>query len=435
MNFLNRDNTMPIIGFYGPHMPEYSSSNGWEIPNYLDESYFQMLQECGINLINYFNNDYAANPKAVQKTLELGEKYDICMYVYDSGLKSGMTMEEIEERISEYSHYRSFKGIVVCDEPGSPDYGQTARLLENYYDICQKINSIEGVTAYINLFAFHPDWIGVDNNTIWRERPYFEAYVDAYCKGCAAKVVSEDYYIFDVHSVENSKDYFENLEILNEYAQKYDIPYWMHIQLGGQWNDSLNERESEDYYPLPTEVMWNVNTSLSCGAKGIAYFPLLQPYYFAYAPNGKMDFKRNGLITANGEKSVWYDAVKRVNQQIQAVDEYLMQMTLKQMVVKGHYAKLNLPKATTSYGALQSVVLGDEFNPYGVIIGCFDYHGSQAFYVVNNDIHTTQNITLQLDDIYTVRIISVDGNEKKNGDSCEVSLDKASAALILLEKE
>ena len=435
MDFLNKENKMPIVGFYGPHVPDYTSSNGWEIPDYSAESYFQMLQECGINLINYFNNDYAASPDAVRKILELGEKYDICMYVYDSRLKPDMTAEEIKSCINEYSHYRSFKGVNICDEPGSPDYGQTARLLENYYNISQTVNSMDGVTGFINLFAFHPDWIGVDNNTIWKERPYFEAYVDACCKGCAVKVLSEDYYIFDAHSVENSKDYFENLEILNEYAQKYNIPYWMHIQLGGQWNDTLNEKESADYYPMPTEVIWNVNTSLACGAKGIAYFPLLQPYYFAYAPNGEMDFKRNGLIKANGEKSVWFEAVKQVNAQIQAVDEYLMQMNLKQMVAKGHYAKLNLPKATESYGALKSVVLGDEFNPYGTVIGCFDYNGKPAFYVVNNDIHETQEITLQLNDTYKVRVISAEENQESKADSCTISLSKASAALVLLEGE
>ena len=434
MKFLNKDNTMPIIGYYGPHARKYVSPKGWEVPDYLTDSYFQMLKECGINLISHFANDYVSDPADVLKALTLGEKYDICMYVNDSKIQSGMTLEEIEERMKEYNHFRSFKGITICDEPGSPEYGHKARMLENYYDICQKINSFDNVNAFVNLFAYHPDWIGVDNNTLWLDRPYFEAYVDAYCKGCAAKMLSEDYYIFDVHSVENSKDYFENLEIMNHYAQKYDIPYWVHIQLGGQWNDSLDEKETEDYYPLPTEVIWNVNTSLACGAKGIAYFPLLQPHHFAFALNGEMDFKRNGLITADGEKSFWFDAAKKANEQIQAVGGYLLDMTLKQMVAKGHYAKLNLPKATNSYGALQSVVLSDELNPYGVIIGCFDYNGKQALYVVNNDVHDTQNISLNFDDVYTVKIVSADNNQETQGNSCKISLAKASAALVILDK-
>ena len=434
MKFLNKDNTMPIIGYYGPHARKYVSPKGWEVPDYLTDLYFQMLKECGINLISHFANDYVSDPADVLKALTLGEKYDICMYVNDSKIQSGMTLEEIEERMKEYNHFRSFKGITICDEPGSPEYGHKARMLENYYDICQKINSFDNVNAFVNLFAYHPDWIGVDNNTLWLDRPYFEAYVDAYCKGCAAKMLSEDYYIFDVHSVENSKDYFENLEIMNHYAQKYDIPYWVHIQLGGQWNDSLDEKETEDYYPLPTEVIWNVNTSLACGAKGIAYFPLLQPHHFAFAPNGEMDFKRNGLITADGTKSPWFDAAKKANEQIQAVGGYLLDMALKQMVAKGHYAKLNLPKAANSYGALQSVVLSDELNPYGVIIGCFDYNGKQAFYVVNNDVRETQNISLNFDDVYTVKIVSADNNQESQGNSCKISLAKASAALVILDK-
>ena len=433
MKFLNEDNKMPIIGYFGPNTHTYVSPKGWKSPEYITEQSFQMIQESGINLISHFEVDYAKDPQMVLKALELGEKYNICMYVNDSEIKKGMTIEQMTERMKGYNHFRSFKGITVCDEPGTPEFGHKARLMEDYYDICNKINSFDNLNAFVNLFAYHPDWIGVDNNSLWLGRPFFEEYVDTYCKCCSAKMISEDYYIFDAHSVENSKDYFENLEIMNHYAQKYDIPYWVHIQLGGQWNDAAKEKETEDYYPHPCEVIWNVNTSLACGAKGIAYFPLMQPLHFAYAPNGEMDFKRNGLITADGNKSAWFEAVRKANQQIQAVGGYLLNMKLRQLVVKGHYAKLNLPNAAQAYEELQSVVLGDELNPYGVIIGCFEYEDKHAFYVVNNDVRRSQDAVLHFDKSYPVTIVSAQTNEKMNTDTCALKLEQSDAVLVMID--
>lgn len=179
---------------------------------------------------------------------------------------------------------------------------------------------------------------------------------------------------------------FENLEILDKYAQKYDIPFWTYIQLGGQWNDGVKQQETVRYYPRPEEVIWNVNTSLAGGAKGIAYFPLLQPYYFAFAPDGEMDFGRNGLINANEEKRAWFDCVK-------------------------------------------------EANRYGTIIGCFEYGGKSAFYVVNNDTTEAQSITLQFDQVYSLTLVSSEREKAVQRDSVTLHLDPASAALVLMREK
>lgn len=431
MNFVNDNNTMPIVGFYGPHVCEYESSKGWRIPDYLTEECYQLIKESGINLLSYCENDYASDPEVVKRTLELAEKYEIGMYVTDSGVRQDMTKEELEEHIRAYSHYRSFKGIKVCDEPSSPEYGDKARMLEDYYGLMNTINSHPDLNGYINLYAYHPDWIGVENNTFWLDREHFEAYVDAYCKNCAPKMLSEDYYIFDAHGVETSKDYFENLEIMNLYAQKYDIPYWVHIQVGGQWNDAAKSIETIEYYPHPNETIWNVNTSLAYGAKGIQYFPLIQPYYFAFAPDGEMDFRRNGLINANGEKSQWFDCVKAANAQIEAVGKYLLHMTHKAMLTIGYYSKLNLPNSVDTYQNLECVELDNPENQYGFIIGCFEYEGKEAFYLVNNDVQNRQKVLLHFRDKCKCHLIAIDYDEEKEVNTLEIELEAAGGMLII----
>ena len=435
MNFINEKGDMPIVGFYGPLKIEYESKKGWKAPDYLTDSYFEMIRDAGINLINYTQMDYAKEPAAVRKALLLAEKYQIGIYVADSGLRGNMSHEELRNRMSEYSHYHSFKGIHVVDEPGSPHFGPKDRLLSDFYEIMQKLGAFDDVVANVNLFALHPDWIGVDDNTVWLDRAHYEAYVEEYCKNCRPKMLSADYYIFDAYTVATSRDYFENLEILNHYAQKYQIPFWMYIQLGGQWNDSLKEKETLDYYPQPNEVIWNVNTSLACGAKGIAYFPLLQPYYFAFAPDGEMDFERNGLIKANGEKSQWYACTKKANEQIQAVGNVLMQMTLKQMVAKGYYAEQNLPRATDSYGSLKMMEPEDSSNQYGVLAGCFESGTQEAFYVVNNDVKVAQSVRLKFDNAYEMELLSSECHEIVCAKECRVSLEPGAGILIILKEK
>lgn len=433
MNFLNNNGVMPISGFYGPHIGQYVSSKGWKSPDYLTDKYYEMIKESGINLISYSEMDYAKEPSAVLRALQLAEKYNLCMYVVDSGITSQMSVAEMAERMKDYCQFKSFKGLHICDEPSSDCYGPGERMLDGLYELATKVNSFPELIGYANLFAYHPDWIGVNGNTAWRTRDCFESYVDDYCKGCNAKMLSQDYYIFDAHSVETSRDYFENLEIMKIYAQKYDIPFWVCIQLGGQWNDESKEQESKEYFPHPKEVVWNVNTSLAAGAKGITYFPLLQPIHFAYAVDGEMDFKRNGLITANGEKSIWFDCVKQVNEQIKVVGKHLMKMTHKAMIAKGHYAEKNLPKAEPYFGALRAVELVDKENQYGAVIGCFAYGDSDSYYIVNNDTNQRQEFTLQFDKTYEIKILSSGHTEEMQAQKCNVSLEPSEAHLLILK--
>lgn len=424
---------MPISGFYGPHIWQYTSPKGWESPDYLIDKYYKMIKESGINLICYTEIDYAEEPTAVIKALQLAEKYGLCMYVIDRGLTPEMSVDEMAERMKAYNGFKSFKGVHICDEPSSHCYGPRERMLEEYSELATKIHSFPELNGYTNLYAFHPNWIGVDGNTAWRSRDCYESYADDYCKDFHAKMLSQDYYVFDAHSVEDSKDYFENLEIMRNTAQKHNIPFWICIQLGGQWNDAEEEKESKDYYPYPREVIWNVNTALACGAKGITYFPLLQPIHFAYALEGEMDFERNGLITADGRKSRWFECTKKANAQIQVVGKYLLKMTQKAMVVQGHYAKLNLPNAVDSYGALKSVVLGEKDNQYGAIVGCFEYQEKDAFYIVNNDVNKGQEFTLQLDDVYDIELLADGYSFETKANHCKITLEPSGACLVMLK--
>ena len=102
-------------------------------------------------------------------------------------------------------------------------------------------------------------------------------------------------------------EYFYNLSTYRANANEAGIPLWVFIQAGSQWNDANDRFDSvTPYYPNEKQFDWNINTSLAYGAKGIQYFPLIQPSWFAYAESTDFDFERNGIIGAWGNKTQWF---------------------------------------------------------------------------------------------------------------------------------
>ena len=135
------------------------------------------------------------------------------------------------------------------------------------------------------------------------------------------------------------------------------------------------------YAPSEEQFYWNMNTSLAFGAQGIQYFPLIQPYHFAYAGNNAADnmwdFERNGLIGAFGNKTQWYDYAQAANAHVGAIDHVLMNSYNDQIIALGNASNnlsvlINDPTMdvtnVANYKKLTGVSAGAN-----VLIGCFDY--------------------------------------------------------------
>jgi len=121
-DFIGGSDVMPISGYYGPYMVDYSV-DGETFPNYITDEMFKMITESGINMTNYTLTDYRTSPEDTKKLLELGEKYGLGIFVQDTMLKTLSTGEKtnlskVSERITQYSDYPAFCGVYVVDEPG-----------------------------------------------------------------------------------------------------------------------------------------------------------------------------------------------------------------------------------------------------------------------------------------------------------------------------
>ena len=404
---------MPIAGFYGAY------------GSLLTEDVYQMVQNCGINLVTYSEDTYhvTGQTENVIAQLELAEKYGISLFIRDKALQNmSYTATELAEIIAEYSSYESFKGITIADEPVMTDvYGSSdGKDLSRYNQLASSVNSYVNLAGYVNLLPY-ASHLG--------DETAYQSYLEEYCNTFHPRMISFDDYPFNEESVESCSTYFRNLAIVREKALAHNIPFWAFVQ-AGQWNAPSSVTELTE-----AQMQWNVNMNLAFGAKGIQYFPMIQPN-----PETYPQFAGNALIDVSGKKTVWYDYAKGINAQITAVDDVLMNSESRGLMTVGYYADLNtkdcgIPviesyREVTEISTSESALGG---RTYGVAAGCFDFNGKTAVYVVNYDVTNYNEITLTLDNTYKTQVISMEGVENKNDNFVTVKLGAGGAALILIQ--
>ena len=112
-----------------------------------------------------------------------------------------------------------------------------------------------------------------------------------------------------------------------------------------------------------------------------------------------------------GNINQWYYYIQKANKQIQAAAPVLMHSANVGIVATGETAqkipsrdKLGLP-----WRELQSVsgvnASTGKAVPEGVMVGCFDYKGGTALYVVNCSSTEKQKITLKFDEKYGMDVV------------------------------
>lgn len=415
---------MPIMAFYGPATTAHSY-NGNSAPNYYTEEFMELIAGTGINVISFNSTKYENHPHLVQTMLENAAKHDVGVIVYDTRINNNTSIEKIDEYINDYSNYRAYCGVFVRDEPYHKEYKPTDNAnsyVEDFANVFTNLREL-GEFGFGNLF---PMGVGTSNDS-------YGKYVEDYLKLCNPQFLGYDLYPFaDENGLKTADEYFNNMFLVREAAAENGIPFMPFVQCGSQWNDSMAHFDTEGYYPQKGQFMWSAGTALACGAKGIQYFTLIQPYYYAYSLTEPYDFQRNGLIGAFGNKTRWYYYAQEMNAQIAAVDHVLMNSVSKGVIASSETVKSNMGTAVkylmdgTAWRELKDVS-GD------ALVGCFNYQGKTALYVVNYDMKYAQHITLDFVDTYNVTVIQ-DAEEKHvSEDALTLTLSAGNSALVIFE--
>ena len=419
-DIMGGDDVMPVAGYYGPYLSSYSH-NGETQPAMINDKYYAMFQEAGINLICFSTTDFETSPASVKEMLALGDRYGVGHFVTDSAVRSGKyPIVEVATRIKNYSQYASFCGVHVVDEPYLKGViGDGTHDMADYATAFAQLKEL-GIVAGSNLL---PRWVFYSDED-------FETYLSEFLKTCPAPYLSFDYYVFDQNR--NAKEYFYNLSVFREKAAQAGIPLWMFVQAGSQWNNTMGTVTSvTPYYPNEGQFDWNVNTGLAYGVKGIQYFPLIQPYWFAWAENDTLDLERNGMIGAWGGKNQWFYYAKELKDHIAAVDNVLMHAVNKGVLVSGMQAQSDHQLSDCVLEGMSWRELADISGE--ALVGCFNYQGKTALYVVNYRMDAAQYMRLTFRDSYDFSVVQNGSRFDHNGSELTVSMDAGEGILIVFE--
>lgn len=414
------EETMPIGGFIGPN--SLYEGNGYMLPSLINDSVYKKLSDCGINIIYDSKNDYAIDSSNAHNVLDFGDKYNISYFLAASNVLNinknfVAETEELETLITELSSHKSFAGLYGIDEPNMTKFDSINSSWEKLSDIRESINK-KDLSYYYNLLpgVSGTQMSGTNTAVTWEN--YIQAYINT----------NPDYIMFDQYPIYGeagnvAADWFNVLGIFNKKAKENNLPWWAYAQAGGEWIDGGNARVVNE-----TELNWVVNTILAFGAKGLSYFPLLQPPEWAVAM-GEEDIYNCALINKYGATNPIYYYAQKINKQIASIDQFLMKSAQMGVIINGeslcNYKGQDL---MTNYRELKSVS-GD-----AALIGCFDYLGGTVLYVVNNSITNEKaNINLNFDKNYGFKVIQRGISADIQGNTFTLTLAGGEGSLVVIK--
>ena len=401
--------TMPITAFNGMGLKEYNA----QYADMVTEDHYAEMAACYINT-SYALYDNVIYTEQVTKALEYAEKYNISYVAIGTGFDSATNENTLEPQIYKTlikNKPKALGGVIIKDEPSRSHFEQIATSRATFERVLGK-----NFLYHSNVF---PDYATERQRYGSGEIPEggysHEQYIDDYISIYKPQILSFAYYpLYEAGIMQHG--YFDNMSVMRKKAAEAKIPFWFYVQTCSFSNNTR--------IPNEADLHWLVNTALAYGAKGIQYFTYVVPISF---PGGE---QFNGaMIDLQGNPTEVYGYAQTVNKFITEIDEVLMCSLSKGIMKSGTSACGEIPEkdVVASYGALSGVE-GDS-----VLVGCFDYNGRAAYYVVNNSITDACTATLKFSQAVNGYVHNYAGKtdiSKKK--SLEIELGAGKAALVVL---
>ncbi len=331
---------------------------------------YQEMKEAGIT---YQFNGFP-NADAMQKALDVAEKVGIKMVVSCPELKT-----DPEKTVRRFMNHPAVVGYHLQDEPSMPQ-------LKGLGEWGRQIRSIDKKHfCYVNLFPNHAD------STQLGTKDYME-YVREYIKQLPVQFISFDYYPIMKDRI--SKTWYQNLEQVAGEATKAGLPFWAF---------ALTTNYDENHVTPQTlaAMRLQVYSDLAYGAQGIQYFT----YWSATsvnAPSG--EDQRGAPISAAGKRSVVYDRVKLMSQEIKNLSGVFLG---SKVVSVRHTGKGMIPGGTIRLTTLPKAIKVLNTNDAPALVSVLENGENTFMVVVNKDFLNSINVTVYGDE--TVKKVLKDG--------------------------
>ena len=424
------ENEMPITGFIGPQ-DLYQTKTGYNLPSTITDPVYEKLSEAGVNLIIETKHDFAGitEGSAADRALKMGEKYGIQYILRDtksSNVESAdpnqafnASAETIAQRMEDlYSRYPAISGLYVRDEPPAILFDKVGEATKAIQQAAETVG--KDYVYYANLF---PNTSGAQLSGDPQNPITYTEYIDEYCEKTDPIFLMYDLYPFEGLEGTISGAWFSTLAQYRAKAEELNVPFWLWLQAGGEWPDALSKRMVTE-----SELLWSINTALCMGAKGLGYFPLVMPPEYLTWNGGIQNSYNAGLINEYGTANPCYYYAVKAARQLKAVDDVLMQSKNMGVMVHGETpSPVRGEYVLKEFRQLKSVS-GD-----ACLIGCFDYQGGTALYVVNYDRNNKSNVTLNFADNYGYEVIQRAKTAEVMGKSLNLTLECGEGVLVVLK--
>ncbi len=418
------EDVMPIGGYYAPF--KGYGLNGEYIDSTITEEVYKGIEDSGVNFIIASTIDYSLDHDNAVLSYELAEKYNVMLFMRDSYLfsldspyKEAIDAEKFAARLEEHKKYRSFAGLYGRDEPFGFEFPYLKQVSDRFYETVGQDNS---TALYFNSLSYQCSDGMLTNG--WgdgnmQEEWNLDIYLTEYFKATeGAKFYTYDLYPF-INNGNFRSTYFENLQLVRDRTMEEGLPFFTFVQGGGKF-------DNQEEYDIPTEggLWWSISTSLAYGAKGYQFFTYAHPEVFFNGESGTC-----GLIGRYGEKTDrWYYA-QRINKHTAAIDHVLLNSAHMGIIANGN-SPCPIPEKgrLDSFRELTSVTGADS------IVGCFDYQGKAAYYVVNNSTENDQaKVALHFNDRYAFEVIQNSIEYNLSGKNLELTLGPGEGVLVVLK--
>lgn len=425
-NFIGGKDVMPIGGFYGPSLYNFCW-NGNQLPDAFSDEMMELISESGVNLITHSGILTQKTMDVVYKLLAQAEKHGIGVFSIDAAVvrrgEDALSATQIAERIAKQMQYDSYCGVYLVDEPATPYFYAEFenKYIANFQELSDVVHNQLGLMTYCNLFPMG----SVKNKQI------YEDYVKEYLDVVKPPYLMWDEYPFNEIYGGDMQPYIMAMSILCKYSKENNIPFWTSIQAGDQWGIGATDSKTP-YWPNEAQFDWNINTGLAYGVKGLQYYTLLGVASDLMDADGGLDPYRASIVGVMGNKTQWFYYAQNINKHIAAMDHILMNSVHKGVLIKGKQVEKDCKGAYEilkgeKFQELQSIV-GDE-----VMIGCFNYNGKTALYVVNYDMEYAQKITLNLNAKHNITVTQAAETSYVKTNSLTLDMAAGEGVLLVIE--
>lgn len=327
---------------------------------------FLELKEMGINvnLSNYSRAD------AMQKALDLAQQAGIKMVTSCPELKT-----DPENTARRFMNHPALAGYFLRDEPVRKDFAELGAW-------AKKIETVDNRHfCFVNLISsIHP------TNTEALGTATYAEFLKTFVAEVPQQLLSFDFYPVLTEGIHER--WYEGLELFSAETKKMEKPFWA-FALASSYND---------LHPAPTipALRLQLFSNLAYGAQGLEFWAYRMSQGLRCAPIG-----------LDGKRTVVYDRIKSVNNEIQT----LAGVFVGAKVVSVQHTGVVIPRGTARLTNLPPAVKVFETEGSGALVSTLENGDKSYLVVVNRDLKQSMSYTIFGDE--TLKKVLKDGSVVK----------------------